>query len=267
MAEGGEQPAIDPTPTWRLWGFTLLELLAATSALSIVLGYLFFVGFCWQTDWRLLQFMTPQDFVSTAAFYIFAVPVILLGLMRLSYDDYDPNTSFSRIWSQVFVTDVPAITAADAKLHRSFGKIVIGSLLIPLICLICIPAVVILKLNLIPTHMLMFAFVASSLPYTLLTFIHSIWLERKAAARRKIATKGAILIVAIAMIVYGLFEGATVADALQDNVSVHMNDGHEVDGVFVYRLAAGVAVQRIGGKSIHFIPDDEITDVEMLPSR
>jgi hypothetical protein len=208
--------------------------------------------------------MTVQDFITAATYYVFVIPVLWYGYSQLSKADHDPRKSLFRILPIYFVTDAPPITETEAKVHQAILKVTRGLLVLPALFVVIAFSTALARWTLISPHMFGPLFVASVVPYTLLIFIHSIALERKAAERRFIVLKGLAIIGLMVMFMYGGFEGAQIADAQHENVSVHMTDGHEINGVFVYRFSSGVAVRYIGGTSIYFLPESEISDIELL---
>jgi hypothetical protein len=244
--------------------FSVVEVIGGFSALSIVLGFVFLTGYCWILDWRLLRFMTAQDLVWAAANYVFVFAVLAVGYNRLDYSDHEARTSLFRALLQLFATEPKPLTREQVDNHQLVKRIALWTLTLPAFAAVYFVADLFFKWDLLPKLLTIALFVASSLPFTIITYFHSIVLERTAADRRFVAVKGGITVGTIMVFVYGLFMGAVVGDARSNDIAVHMKDGRQIESVLVYRFSSGVAFRYIGATSVHYIPESEIADLELL---
>ena len=110
---------------------TVAEFLAAVSAVGVGLGFVFLVGVCSQLEWRLLQFAGPQDFLSVACTFVFAIFIFAIGYA--SYSEHGAQGSFFWIVLRYFEADYPPITPSEARTHRVVRNIAMATLALPLI--------------------------------------------------------------------------------------------------------------------------------------
>jgi len=243
--------------------YSIIELIAVFTALTIVLGFTFFIGFCWQLDWRFFQFMTPSDYVTVATSYVFAVPLSVLAYTRMSYSDYDPDMSFFRSLNKWLHTEFVPISKEEAKYHLLGTRIARYLIIFPAIPILLGPIAILVHWQIIGPHSFVFLLVVSSLPYTIFTCVHSMALERKSAERRAIGLKGLIIVSFLIVLSYGLFQGGRISDSTTKNVTITELDGTKITGVFVYHFAYGVALKQPRSPTITFLPDTKTSRLEL----
>lgn len=244
---------------------TWIGFLTIFSALAVVLGYIFELAFVSAFDARLLQFLTVEDYVTAASFYIFAVPVAVVGTTFVIPDNIQLPHRVRAIIQYYFV-DNRVFLPEQRKRARKVGTYiaVVAAVVAAVLIVvgfadnkwIALPH----RLRRIGEFLLPACFWLLSVGLAV-RFLANVVDPRE---RRFGGFTALVLVSAFAMYLYGGYEGNIIREISQNDVKVFQKDGRELDAVLVGHFSQGVAVRYVGDGKVYFVPSDNVAQIELV---
>jgi hypothetical protein len=244
---------------------TWVGFLTVFSALAIVLGYVFELAFVSTFDARLLQFLTVEDYVSAASFYVFAVPVALFGTTVVVSDNIQLPHRVRGIVQYYFLDD-RVFTAEQRKRARRTGTyiaLIAAGLVAALLAIGFVDG----KLIALPLPLRRVGeFVVPACLWLISVGIAVRFLANLVDPReRRVGGFTALVLVSgIAMYLYGSYEGNSIREIAQNNVRIVQKNGREIDAVLIGHFLEGVAVRYTGNSAVYFVPSENVAQITLV---
>ena len=240
--------------------------LTAFSALAVVLGYIFELGFAAAFDRRILEFLTVEDYISTAAVYVFAIVATTFGTTLVLSDNLALPTRIRAIVRYYFIDEreFSSVQKGQGKRIGNYIWIIAGAISI----FLAVVGVADNKWTILSDFWKEAAKVL--LPLALFSIgvgaaVRYLTTLDDVGERRIGGISAAILLTSVAMFLYGGYEADAIKSLKNNTVRIVQKDGHELDGVLIGKFSTGVAISYIGDRSVYFVPNDEIAQVILLP--
>lgn len=234
----------------------IVGLIAAFSALSMSLGYVYDIGYLSAIDSRLLQFLALSDFLAAATSHVFTLLVsVLLILGFWIFNVFAKRGLAFEYYNLLVSDDVP-----DESLARRFWRLEFGILTFLLI------VVGILAVS--------YAFWGgnwftptitgiSSTGIVIVSMLEGVRSTPSVATRR--AVVGALGGLALFSFVYyyGDARGQIVSGSMTNDLTLYLSDGRMVNCVLIHKFADGISYKEVGDAKPFYVPNAKIARIQL----
>ena len=234
-------------------------------AVTVILGFVFetayFVGF----DSRLLQFLTVQDYITASASTLFTIPIIWIIFSANSVGDFLPHSRRFSASLKRFYTEDFEISPKTISLVRRISLVTFMAIMVvPIIAFgVMIASIWITSARQYAMGAIVVAF-GAIVAGGFVNALGSFALLGTAAHRRWATIALSSLFLFAVAYFYGMAEGEMIRASQKNDVVLTLKDGEKIKGVFLWKFASGIAYQKPGDASVHFVFNDNLNELYLV---